>query len=387
MADAGDFVYVDFASRALPGFRNHVVQVGDLGQLAQRYGRSDCFCTYFLFDNGLQEYVRDNHASVAGYQGPCAANYLPMDIDSPDVGQALETARGVTRYLLDRLGVPEEGVAVYYSGMKGFHVNVASTALGNGGPATDLPAVYREMRRAIVQEARPAYPEAVDHSISDRLRLLRMPNTRHSKSGLYKVPLHIEELMNYKPHEIKHLAQKPRDPWLTDESGLVPRHWVAPVVDAVELYERCTEEAERRVHSGLPDPGTFLGNDDIGKALCRAELELYREGVGEGARSSVCLRLASRFRSAGYSHDEAQRMVESFAARCSPPMEPQSARRIVEVAYRANGRGYQFGCGTGNGDPSHTSLVREKCPYTKRKDCGTFRRFGSSLNNGGHPHS
>jgi len=371
---------VDFASRALPGFRNNVVEVGDLPALTKNYSHTDCFCTYFLFDHGLREYVQSNSHSVSGYQGPCCAHYLPLDIDSQKLEYALQTANELTRYLLDKQGVPEEAIAIYYSGMKGFHVNIATATFGEVQPGTELPKIFCQFRQSIVKEARVKHPETVDFSISDRLRLLRLPNTRHSKSGLYKVPLRMDELLHYEAGEIRRIAQKPRRSWLTDESGLVPKYKVQPIADAVELFDRSTEQAEKISYADFPDPGSFLNNGNLKETLCQAELELYREGVPEGARSAMALRFASRFRSAGHTQQEASEMVESFASRCSPPLEEHSARQIVEVAYRANGKGYQFGCGTGNGDMPQSKPVFERCKYkTDRMQCEMFRRFQSEL--------
>ncbi|KPK95566.1 hypothetical protein AMJ80_04870 [bacterium SM23_31] len=280
MSDAGDFKYVDFATRALYRFRNNIVHVGDLGKLAERYGHTDCFCTYFLFDRGISDYVRDNHDSVAGYQGPCYANFIPLDIDALDLDQSLQTTREITRYLLDHLGVPEEAITTYYSGMKGFHLNITTGAFGNVEPGTELPRIFREVRRSIVNEVGVKHPETADFSISDRLRLLRLPNTKHTKSGLYKVPLDIEELFSYEHGEITNIAQKQREPWLTDKSGLVPHKRIEPVSNAVEMYKLCTEKADKELHKGLPDPGTFLTRGDIERMFCHAELELYESSQG-----------------------------------------------------------------------------------------------------------
>jgi len=379
MAGVGDFQYVEFATRGVPRFRNNVVRVGELAGLVEQYRHADCFSTYFLFDSGIVEHVKQNGHSVAGYQGPCYANFLPLDVDSANLGQALGTAREITRYFLDRLGGPEEAIVPYYSGQKGFHLCLSTQVFGDIRPGEELPAMFREVRRSIVKEAKVSHPEAVDFSISDRLRLLRLPNTRHSKSGLYKIPLQLEELLSSEPDEIKNLARKPRQVRLTDETGLIPRYTVDPVSHAVDLFARCTERAQQRFHSDLPDPGNFLNRGDLGEALCHAELELYREGVPEGARSSMCLRLASRMRAAGYARQEASDMVESFAERCRPPLDWKIAREIVNAAYKAQGKGYQFGCGNGEADAPHTRLVHERCPHSDRMKCSTFRRFSVNL--------
>ena len=372
LTSASDFRYVDFASRSQPGFRNHVAPLSDVPDLLRRYHGSDCYCTYYLFDDALPEYMARDGGSVAGYDGPCYAHYLPFDIDSPDLDEAQATARDIADYAIDRMGVSEEGLAIYFSGSKGFHLAVASAAFGGVDPGVDLPNVFRYLREGIVEDSKPSRPETVDFAISDRLRLLRLPNTRHSKSGLYKVPLSLRELEESEPDELRHLASKPRQPVLTDETGLLPRFPVEATPEAEELLARCVERAERMEHSALPDPGRFLDSGNVSHALCDAEMELYREGVSEGCRASVGLRLASRFRAAGYSEDVAEKMVSAFASRCEPALPAQEVRAVVRSAYRANGNGYQFGCGNGNGDAPHTKPVQERCPYRGRSECAMY---------------
>lgn len=375
MEGAEGFEYVDFASKALPGFRNRVVRLPEVRELARRYAETDCFCTYFLFDRGLAEHVKGNGRSVSGYAGACYATYLPLDVDSEDPAVAAKAAGQIARYVLDRWGAPEEAVPVYYSGSKGYHVCLATELFGEVEPGRALPTVFKRMRQELVRYAHMSNADAVDFSISDRLRLLRLPNTRNTKSGLYKVPLSAEELLAGDPEYVAALARKPRQPWLTDETGLVPRYGTAAIAEAEDLFTRCSEraEAERERRADLSDPGTFLGNGDVTRALCEAEQRLYRDGVAQGFRSGVCLRLASRFRSAGFEEEQAGAFAGAFAARCRPPLPDDTARRIVSVAYRANGRGYQFGCGTGNGDAAHTRPVYEACPYPDRMECGVYQ--------------
>jgi hypothetical protein len=209
MAGASDFQYVEFASNGLTCFRNVLGHVKHLAWLQDRYLYTDCFSTYFLFDRSFMEYVNGKKQSVAAYSGPCYAHFLPLDIDSPHPSQALQTAREITRYFLDRVGAPEEAIVPYYSGMKGFHLSLPTDVFGDVRPGEELPGVFRELRGSIVKEAKVHHPETVDFSIWDRLRLLRSPNTRHSRSGLYKVPLQVEELLSSGPQDITDLARTP----------------------------------------------------------------------------------------------------------------------------------------------------------------------------------
>jgi len=374
VAGVQDFRYLDFASRGLPGFRNHVVSVHELGARLDRYGSHDCFATYYLFDSGLRDYVRGNRGSVAGYQGPCYAHFLPLDIDSNDLDMALESSRHLCEFLLDHWGTSEEGIIPYFSGNKGFHIYIATGVFGSPDPSDKLPQIFKELRRLIVRQARLKCPEVVDLGISDRLRLLRLPNTCHSKSGLYKVGLSLHELFNSDVSEILNLARRPRSVQLTDPTGLLPLSEVAPLPHAVDLYEQSLALISERESRNLPDAGIFLTRGDLSDFLCEAERRLYETGVAEGTRSAMALRFASRMRAAGYQEEEAAQMILSWNERNRPPLRKREARRIVGVAY-ASDHPYEFGCGTGKESPPHTRLVYEACPYRNRMDCEKFRLF------------
>jgi len=82
MQGGGGFEYVDFASKALSGFRNRVVRLPEVRSLARRYANTDCFCTYFPFDRGLAEHVKGNGHSVSGYAGPYHATCVSLHFRS-----------------------------------------------------------------------------------------------------------------------------------------------------------------------------------------------------------------------------------------------------------------------------------------------------------------
>lgn len=104
--------------------------------------------------------------------------------------------------------------------MKGFHVTLAAGIFGDIQPGVELPRIFQGLRRSLVEKANVTHPETIDFGISDRLRLLRLPNTRHSKSGLFKIPLRAEEVLYRGVGEIQEAAAKPRELWLTDERSV-----------------------------------------------------------------------------------------------------------------------------------------------------------------------
>ncbi len=376
MTDSGSYKWVDFASSGMPGFRNMIAPVGELERLMDQYKQTDCYSTYYIFDQRLLDHVKRNGDSVAGYGGPCWASILPFDIDSTDLDRALRTTRDLCRFFLDSWGVPEDAVIPYFSGKKGFHVTVSTQVFGGVEPGEGLPQVLQGVRRRVVTDARPRYPDTVDF-IGDRLRLLRLPNSRHSDTGLYKVPLTVDELLDCEPDEIRAFAVAPRPTVLTDETGLVPLYDSGVIPSAEDAYQDCLRAEREHARDDLPDAETYRRRGDLDGFLCAAERKLYEGGVGEGARSSTALRLASRMRAAGYSEDEAGEMVMSWDERNDPRMRTGEPRRIVGVAYSSY-QPYQFGCGTGTDDHPGTALIFEACPYSDRSECDVFQAFSET---------
>lgn len=372
MAQADDYRYVEFASRRLPGFRNRVVELERVPAMMRQAGGIDCFSSSFRFDAKLAEHVAQHEGSVAAYAGACASRVVHLDIDAGELEKALGTARKLAGYMTDYWGATDESLFSYFSGSKGFHLGIHANVFGEVRPSERLPDVVHKVVSRLVQQARVT-DGGVDYSVHRRLSLLRSPNTQHSSSGLYKVPLTLCELMSSDVAAIRELAQAPREPGFADATGLVPMYDVDPLPDAQELYLRCLDETAARPKRELPSPASFLDSGAISRALCSAELVLYHEGVPSGARSWTTLRLASRFRHAGYSQEQAAELLGDWNERNQPPMEAAEVDRIVGAAY--HGREYQFGCGTGNGDHPATQLIYDACPYRNRMECSIYREF------------
>ena len=67
------------------------------------------------------------------------------------------------------------------------------------GRARRAPMIFDSMRRHLAQELPEPLLATVDLSIKDRVRLLRLPNMIHEKSGLYKVILNAVEIERLTP--------------------------------------------------------------------------------------------------------------------------------------------------------------------------------------------
>lgn len=375
MAEPGDFELVEFAARDMPKFRNRIVRVDEVPELVKQHGPGNCYTTCFLFDQGLADHVKSTGGSVGGYRGPCYAEVLYVDIDAGELERAQATARDLCSFLVGHWGASAEAISPFFSGRRGFHLGIHCGVFGDVQPGERLPDVLHRVLRSVVAQARPRYRASVDYSVGKRLSLIRLPNTEHLESGLYKVPLSVSELMGCTADQIRRLARSEREIEFTDPTGLLALYEVAMVPPAAELYDRSVGELRQRSNGDLPPAESFLEGGNLADVLCDAELELYRQGVPNGARSRTALRLASRMRCAGYGEKAVVDRLLDWNERNEPPMEGPEVERIGRCAFSV-GVPYQWGCGTGGeGDPPDAKLIYEACPYRNRWECGMYRAF------------
>ncbi len=194
MNTAQQFVYVDTAT---DGFynRNRVMK---LNEYSPPRGASDCFTTYLRFTEDLLDYTRDNISpttgkpSVAKYPGPAWATFLPFDFDDDkDPKRAIAEAAGCVRTWEDRWSLPPEALRIYWSGMKGISIEVPAELFGGFEASPDIANKLKALALRMAPDAK-----TLDTTIYEKMRLWRVPNTKHSGIGLYKIPLTVEELLD-----------------------------------------------------------------------------------------------------------------------------------------------------------------------------------------------
>lgn len=188
------FLFVDTAING-PQNRNQVMKIAEFDPPE---GTPDVFTTYLKFTKNLQDYTEQNlspttgQPSVAGYPGPALAEYVPFDFDDKnDPGKAVaEAAHFVRRWEIDH-GIPPEALRIYFSGMKGVSIDVPAELFGGFEPATDIAQRLGKLAMRMTLGAK-----TLDHSMYQKMRLWRVPNTLHGGSNLYKVRITAKELLD-----------------------------------------------------------------------------------------------------------------------------------------------------------------------------------------------
>lgn len=367
----GKFHLVDFAAHYQKGFRNHIVAIEEVPALVRSFGHYGCYATYFFFSDEVLTYMsaQSGAPSIAGYEGKVWAPYLPIDLDHPDLAPAQEAARRLQSFLLERWAIDPKGLQVYFSGAKGFHLLLDGRVFGRLAPSTRLPIIFDALRRHLAQEIAEPLRETVDLSIKDRVRLLRLPNTVHEKSGLYKIILSAAELESFGAEEVREAARRTRPLTVTDETGFLSRVEIETNRAAAELFERVRRQTARLTRKPFVYRLRRPADPTMLRFRCAGMERIWQSHVEPGSRNNCAIRLASEFRLMGLSEDETAEKLSHWNTRNGIDLPPEEIRAVVHSAY---GRRYpyRYSC--------RDAILRRYCPLPDIKSCREFSQASAS---------
>lgn len=241
-----EFRWVDFAVREVRA-RNYVVDIRDaLARRDSGNAKENSYITVFRFPEAYRQHLADT-GSTGKYSGPCYADYLPFDIDREgNLMMALNAAKAVAFTLQERFDVRPDQIRYFFSGAKGFHLLVPTQLFGDVQPSENLHTIFRTVALAIAEQA----GEEIDRVIYDKNRLFRLPRTKH-QSGLWKIELSWDELVNWTTDQIRFAAR-------TDREFEGKPHDLEPIPALAELFAKAEESANSapaRRQSDMLDEG------------------------------------------------------------------------------------------------------------------------------------
>ena len=274
----------------------------------------DTYTSLYDYDDYVIEYYA-KHKSLSGFDGLI---YMPdefiLDVDGPTVTKAQDYTRGLI-ILLDDLTIPYN---IYFSGT-GFHVGIPGTAF-RWKPDKNL---HLNVKDALTNAGIFEY---ADPSVTDKTRIIRLLNTKNSKSNLWKVWLkHINDIKD--EESLRALSSKP---------SATPNTLFEcePVFDVLSRAKK--EEISIVQNIGMnPDPVHYT---------C---IQRMLEGATQGKRHMIALRISAHLRWR-YPEHIVRIIMEDWRKRVSTldhPFEEKEMESIVDNCYNGHGgEGYRYGC-------------------------------------------
>lgn len=248
-------------------------------------------------------------------------NKLVFDFDSsPDT---LDVSKKDASTLVSRLvakGIPADAIQVSFSGNKGFGVVVDTTE-------TFTPQQFKNVTFDLAGDL-----QTFDKKVHDPQRIVRVAGTKHNKSGLYKIPLTLEQL-ELPSSEIKALASN-----LDNVDAIA-----YPEVELPETIKKLKVIKEEPIKT--VEVSDSLDISAKPKWLTEAKYALQMGYFGEGERNQAFMILAATYKAQGFPKEIAYRMLKGVAeiqAKRNNQEQYSSNelwKNITEVVYSPTWRG------------------------------------------------
>ena len=290
------YKFVDTAFGS-PKNRNRVISVEEL-EIPDDI--ANCFTSMYRFRKEFQEHSKKTGSVSGTSQFPCYSDYLWFDIDNTDLEVALIDARQllINIELID--STLSEKVLNFFSGSKGFHFGLPAALFGMK-PSADLPRIHKRLAKTIAKDV------SIDTAIYEHNRLWRIPNTKNSRSGHYKIPLTFDQLATLTIEEIKELAKQPLcKPYLC----LVEQGEFTPQENLIRLYQQAILE--------LSSPDTVISSN--GDPESTPWLPKSLASLSPGNRNETFTRITGKLHHNGFSPEEIKALLKPHAKKCQFPV-------------------------------------------------------------------
>lgn len=259
---------------------------------------NDYYNSLYIYEKEHYEQYKATR-SAAGIQG-IKTNKIIYDFDSGDLVQAQRD----TTVMVDRLienGLSDKDLIVYFSGNKGFHIDIHTNHL------------FTRSEYVAILNGTAGDLTTLDTKVVDEQRLFRTPLTKHNKSGLYKIPISVKELKTLTIEEIKNKAKE-----VTLQQKINVKR--QPSVDLpsamLELKDQVVETKKSNTNIQIETDGLKYDQIDFSKMpkYMKPERWALAQGYFEaGERNSALHVLGAFYRSLGFDSLETKNLLLSAA--------------------------------------------------------------------------
>lgn len=259
----------------------------------------DWYTSLYYYGQDAADHWQANN-SMKGYKGSAHSNKLLFDFDSENEPHE---AKSDACQLLERLA--QEGVdvanscRVFFSGNKGFHVEVV---VNKEFTPEELKPICANLAVDL---------KTWDSSVYNTTRLVRLVNTKHQKSGLYKIEISPDDLLNKSMDEIKEMAKSPIQ---------YPEYKLEPLEDLefLKKYEGQFSPLAKPVEVDITDTDGIRGLDSIDfskmpRGMPRCIYALSHGVMKPGERNHLFFRIAAYYRNQGMTKDVCHNTLKGIA--------------------------------------------------------------------------
>lgn len=344
-----DVWYSDTNGKSSPWQR---IELANLSKFQQEEAYNfNCFAT-------VQRFANKSKVKGEPFTAPL---YFDLDYaNDPSVPQA--EAVKLVDFFTKELDVEEADLWVYFSGSKGFHVLISSQALGVE-PRNDTHKIFKHIAGYLkyrlgtttieqdeLNREQPVIEplKSIDLVVYTEKRMLRLNNSIHQKTRLYKTELTIDELRTLSLDEIKKMAEAPRRGVGMPGSERQARIALRPKAHA--FYKDKLEEYAQAAATTAQRYDKEEYNFTKGQPPVCVQNILDGGWKKDGDRNNATIQLACYFKAAGHTKEEALKILEEWVVKhtsaeggYSVQQRIANTRSVLEAVYSKENE-YKFGC-------------------------------------------
>ena len=267
-----------------------------------------------LTNDGSEKFITwQRYISIdVGQYGAVYGN-LVFDFDDNDNPERARKDANILLSVLLRQGIKEKNIRIYFSGKKGFHIEIDYRSYMDT-PAHNLHLIYK----TYYLENKKKLP-TMDGSVYSIRKQWRMVNTKHSGSGLYCIQITKEEL-GKSIEALRLLASKPRE--INSEEFIIDSN-------AKSLYERMQTRYYKSVDEYKKRVIKIRDIDINGVPPC-VMAKINQRGLTTN-RNNILFENACSLRALGVDIDKTKDILQDFIIGNNYSLS--SANKSIESAY------------------------------------------------------
>lgn len=300
---------------------------------------SDTYCTIYKYDN--------ENIDSCNFIAPL---YLDLDIDNieEDYNKLIRDLKILIHKLVTEFHVEQNDIQIYFSGSKGFHLIISENIFGFEPGRT----LNKDLKKVAVYLKAYTLTKCIDTKIYDYKRLFRINNTINSKTGLYKVRVLYNDLINMSYDELIEYASKPKD--IESDDYLYNDK-------ANESFTNLIEKLNKRDREKI--------NIQVAKEYIRKKELLpcvkyiLQNGSPNGQRNNSTIALANSLFQVGYNQDEVIEIITTWnETKNEEPLPNREIRATIKSAYNNSKQNIYYGCSSFR----ELDVCVKGCPIYKR---------------------
>jgi len=335
-----EFHWIECGAKTDRGFKRNIIidldEEKEIKKFKEKYNNTGIYETAYRYNNSKQ-----SEATLYGNF------YLDFDSDYTSEGfeKVKEDVLVAISFLKAVFFIEPECIDLYFSGKKGIHLVVDSKIMGIE-PHENLNDIFKIIAKDICNLSRN---KTVDLRIYDRVRLIRIANSRHEETGLFKTWVGYRELIDSKYEEIKEKAKSKR----IENKTIKKLNF-----KSTKIYKEYIKQWERSVKAKW-------GKEKQKNTLdfCPPCIQhLLDNGANQGKRNNTLAVLCSYYKQRGLSEEEAHKEVSNWnLTKCVPPIRNYELESTLKSIYQ---REHFYGCKTLE---EISICVKDKCVFGKNR--------------------